>query len=520
MNRAAKESGFSLVELTVTISIFAIAGLSLFGLFTSLVRSTIIAKRQAVASTLATNQMEYLKSLPYDSLAVAGGSIYNPTPLPASAQKTINGVRYTIATSINYVDDAYDGCASYPTQQLKELYCRNYPPPNGQPVTDQNPQDYKIIHVTVTDKTGAKLAQGDTQVSSRVAETASTTGALFVTVIDSNGNPVAGASVQVNNTTLTPTIAVSDSSDSNGVSIFYGLPPDSGTDYHITVSKSGYSTLTSIVASGTLQPTYPSQKILSQQSSYATMVIKQQGANSLVLEAVTTAGATVPNLKAYVKGGYKKYTSTSNTAYYYDNMTPSDIRPTTDASGLASIQNLVPGDYIYCGDAGATGCTVGSTTYYLAAAVAYSGDNALLPISVPPLDPSAPPATTFSYNSLSFLQKVRLILTTNASFPRVRTLTPSDVSIGGGTAHHFPFTITGANLPCSNNQNACGTTVRFLQNGNTYTANCTGTTGTDLSCWVDVSGAQAGSAQLEIVANGYTLTLPGSPLLGGLDVTP
>ena len=78
--------------------------------------------------------MEYLKSLPYDSLAVAGGSIYTTGPtLPASFTKTLNGVTYTVKTSISYVDDAYDGCGSYTTQALKELYCRNSPPPSGAP---------------------------------------------------------------------------------------------------------------------------------------------------------------------------------------------------------------------------------------------------------------------------------------------------------------------------------------------------------------------------------------------------
>src|SRR3981081_3513536 len=108
------EAGFSLVELTVTLTVFIVIALSFFVLFTSLVRSTIIAKRQAVALTLATNQMEYLKSLSYDSLAVQGGSIYAQNPLPATTTKTLNGVKYTTTTNISYIDDAFDGCGSYP----------------------------------------------------------------------------------------------------------------------------------------------------------------------------------------------------------------------------------------------------------------------------------------------------------------------------------------------------------------------------------------------------------------------
>lgn len=212
--------GVTLVELIVSLTVFMIVILSTFTLYTALVNSAVVAKRQAVALTLATNQMEYLKSLPYDDLAVAGGSIYSPSPLPASSNQTINGVRYTITTSINYIDDAFDGCGSYPTQALKEQYCRNYPPPSGSPATDSNQRDYKIAHVRVTDAVGTKLAEVDTQISARVAETASTTGALFVNVIDDKGNPVSGATVAMQNSTVTPALNLSDNTDSNGVAIF------------------------------------------------------------------------------------------------------------------------------------------------------------------------------------------------------------------------------------------------------------------------------------------------------------
>jgi len=117
----AGEAGFTLVELAVTVFVLGIVVTSFFGLFISLVHSTIIAKRRDAALTIATNQMEYLKSLPYDNLAVQGGSIYATTLLPATKTQTLNGVKYTATTSIGYVDDAYDGCGSYPTQALKQL---------------------------------------------------------------------------------------------------------------------------------------------------------------------------------------------------------------------------------------------------------------------------------------------------------------------------------------------------------------------------------------------------------------
>jgi prepilin-type N-terminal cleavage/methylation domain-containing protein len=518
-HRQPADSGFTLVETVVGLTILAVVALSMTALFTALVNSAVVAKQKAVASALATNQMEYLKSLPYDSLAVAGGSIYSPSPLPAQTTQKVNGVTYTIKTDISYVDDAYDGCTNYPTQQLKQTYCRNYPPPAGAPNPDLNPADYKIADVTVVNSTNSRLAEVNTEISARVAETASTTGALFVNVIDSNGNPVSGATVHVVNSTTGP-VDVTDSTDSNGIAIFYGLPPDSSARYVITASKNSYSSLTTLAANGSLQATYPNQKILAQQSSYVTLTIKLQGPDSLLAEAVDTAGNPLAGLKIYAKGGYKKYTATSDTSYYFDNLSPSDTRPTTDASGLTSFSNLVPGAYTFCGDVGATSCAISGTTYYLVSAVPYGGLNSLGPITVPIYDSTSPPSPTFAYSGHNYYQKVRLIFSTSSSYPRVFTFSPDDVSLSGGSISSFSFQLNGANLPCSSNPGSCSTTVRLTQGGNVYTASCTGTSGTLINCTVNLTGISAGDATLSVSANGFTLNLPGSPLLGGLSVTP
>lgn len=520
--RYSLQSGFTLVELTVTLVAFAIIAISFMGLYTSLVKSTVVARKQAVATTLATSQMEYLKSLPYDNLAVAGGSIYATSPIPATKTQTLNGVRYTIKTSINYVDDAYDGCAGYPTQALKELYCRSYPPPAGSPATDSNPQDYKIANVKVTDNANVILAQVDTHISSRVSETASTTGALFVNIIDGNGNKVSGATVTVTNTTVSPNVNVSDSSDANGTAIFYGLPPDTNNfDFTVSATKSGYSTLSTIIQAGTLTPTYPNQKIFSQQSSFVTLVIKPQGNNSLVLETTDINGNPLGNVRVYMKGGYKRYTATTDKTYYYDNLSPTDSRPTTNASGMATVGNLVPGAYYVCGDTGATSCSIGGTTYYLAAAVPYGGTSPFSPIDIPAYDAAVPPATTFDYDGAPYLQKVRLMLTPGSSFPRVTGISPSNVSATSGNLSSVTFTINGVNLPCSASAASCSTTVSVRQGGNTYAASCTGAAaGVLMSCTANISGAVAGNTQLVLSNSGGTLTLPASPLIGGLVVTP
>ncbi len=513
--------GYTLIELVISLTVFAIIILSSFTLFTALVNSTVVAKRKAVASTIATNEMENIKALPYDSLAIAGGSIYSTNPLPATSTQKINGVNYRVTKSINYVDDAFDGCASYPTQALKEKYCRNYPAPSGAPNPDTNPQDYKIVHINVKDDSGLKLADVDTQVSARVSETASSTGALFVNIIDSNGNPVSGASISVTNTTVTPNVNVADNSDNNGIAVFYGLPPDTNNfDFKITASKSGYSTLFTIPPSGTLQPIYPNQKVLTQQSSYVTLTIKPQTANSLVIETTNTSGAPLSGVKVYAKGGYKKYNLTTNTEYYFDNITGGDTRPTTDGSGLTSISNLVPGSYVFCGDLGATSCTIGGTTYYLAAAIPYGGTNPFNPINIPNYD-AASQAPTYPYGANNFQQKVRLMLTTSSTFPRIFSITPYEASLSSSSINNYTFTVSGANLPCTTSAASCNTSVKFVQGASTFTAACTGTSaGTQLSCSVNLTGATQGNTHMLVTVGANTLNIPATPPLGGLVVAP
>lgn len=507
------EAGYTLVELLMVIAVLSIMGLASFTLFSSLLNSAIVGSQEAVAATLATNQMEYLKSLPYDSL---------PVYSPSSFAKKVNGITYTVKTNITYVDNAYDGCGSYANLTIEKQYCNDYPPPTGAPATDGNAGDYKDVNVTVTNKAGVQLSSVDTHVAALVAETASSTGALFVTVLDGSGNPISGATVQAVNPSLTPAVNISDTTDENGIVIFYDQPPSTtGYKYQITASDSGYSSLTTIVPNGSLTPTHSSQNLFASNSSSVTMHLYPMTTNSLVLESTDTSGNPLANAKIYVKGGYKKYAATTDTTYCYDTFSSTlngscaavsngDIRPVTDSNGLAALSNLVPGPYYFCGDDGSLNCKVGSTTYYLAAAVPYSGTSTAEPLTVPTYNPASPPAT-FSYGGNNYVQKVRLMLTSSSSFPRVTGLSPADASLASGSLASFAFTLNGVNLS--------GASVSFKQGSNTFAASCSGSS-TQQNCTVNLASASAGNTQLVVTVGSNTLTLPPTPLIGGIIVTP
>ena len=513
---SVNEKGFTIIEILVSSVVIGIMSISLLSAFVALNSTAIFSRQKIIGTQLATNRLEYLKSLPYDSLAVVGGAIPNPSPLPNTETITLDNVAYEIKTSINYIDDAFDGCGNYATPALKAAICRNLPEP-ATATPDLNPADYKIANIKVF-VLGKKVSELDTNIAARIAETNSTTGGLSVTVIDSSGNPVSGALVNVANTVLVPSINVNDSTDSNGIAIFYGLTPDSNANYKITASKSGYSNLFTIKSTGGLSPNFANQNIITQQSSSVTMTIDPMGQYSFIGETYNTSGAALSSVKVYAKGGQKRYSNSTDLSYYFDNFTPTDTRPVSDASGNFVMQDLTPSSYIFCGDTGASNCTDGATNYYLVAAVPYAGTNQFGPISVPTYTASNPPSPVFPYNGNSYYQKARLILSTNVNFPRIFSVTNGTASKSTGT---HTFTIRGSGLPCdSSNPALCATSVTVKNSGGNMVASCTGVD-SELNCTVNLATAAIEQSNLTIVASGSTLDIPnGLGLLGGVNVAP
>jgi hypothetical protein len=516
-----QKNGFTTIELLVSSVVISILAISVFSAYIALNSVTIFAKQKIIGTEVATNQLEYIKSLPYDNLAVIGGAIPHPNPLPNSKTESIDGVNYVVKTSINYVDDAHDGCASYPDEATKNLLCRNLPSPTGSPLIDLNPADYKIVNVKV-EVNANKVAELDTQISARVAETDSTTGALIVKVIDSAGNPVSGATAVLSNNTISPAINISDSTDVNGIAIFYGLTPDTGNDYLITANKAGYSSLSTIKPIGSLSPNFPSQNVVTQQSSSVTLTINPKGNFSVIGEVVDTSNIPIANLKIYAKGGPKKFSDDSDNSYYFDNMSPLDNRVTSDINGLFNFTDLDPGDYIFCGDSGNNGCQIGTSPIkYLVASVPYAGIAQIGPINIPNYEPSSPPSPTFSFNGNDYYQKVRLYFSSNINHPRITQILNTTASVSAGT---HTFTIKGVNLPCNDtNPGLCGTEVKIKNNSNDIPTSClySDATATDISCTIDTSSLAVGQSNITLTANGYTIDIPnGSGLLGGLNVVP
>lgn len=493
--RANNQKGFSVPELVVALVILTTLALGVMGTYAVLLGSAGLAKKKAAGLGLATAQLEYIRSLPYDHLAVQGGAIDSSGPkIPASKQASSGPYDFTVTTSIQYVDDAYDGCFNYPAAQ--SYLCRNGPVASGTP-TDTNPRDYKVADVSVVENSsGKEISRVSTQIAARVAETAGNTGALLVRTLDSTGQPVGGATITVTNTTLSPSFSQSQTTDVNGVALFLDVRPDSGKDFVIAASKTGYSSLSTIGASGSLAPTYPNVSVLTQQATSATLQIDQVATQSLKVSIVNETGTPKPGAVFSIKGGVKRYTDSQNTDYYF-----TQNAVTTDANGEYTFANLAPGPYTVCFANNL--CSAGQ---YLNVAQAAYGDTSAQPFVVRP--------GTVSESGSGPMQLARLTVSSGASRHRIASIDPVSFVATNPTINASEFTINGANLS--------GAVVTLRQGTTTLPTSVVGTdTQTTVRRTVDLTG-RIGAWEVVVTKAGQdfvqTGIAPGT--LGGINVLP
>lgn len=212
--------GFSFVELIVTVAVVTLVFGSLLVGYTKIVQLISESRLKSGALALATEQMEYIKSLPYDDIATLGGV---PAGLiPQISTTTLNGVTYSVRVLITYVDDPADGLGSSDTNVITN--------------------DYKAIKVSVswTTQNGTQDVTLTSNAIPRGIETTAGGGTIRVNVFDAQVNPLPGATVRFVNDTLSPSIDTSRISNASGEAYLSGAPAGSG--YEIFVTRSGYST--------------------------------------------------------------------------------------------------------------------------------------------------------------------------------------------------------------------------------------------------------------------------------------
>lgn len=307
----ASRRGFTLIEVVVATSVFLVIAVSLYQAYTTLFRVIDSSRVNLVMASLATEQFEIARNMPYAKVGVAGSI---PSGLIPHEQTLVrDGLTFTVTTIVRNIDDPFDG-------QL-----------GGTP-NDTAPADYKLLETEIVCTSCRDFLQKifTTRVSPKNLEMASTNGALFVRVFDANGVPVQGADVRVENNQIVPHIRIDDVTDANGNLQLVDIPPGAGA-YEIFVSKDGYSS--DQTYPGTVDnpnPTKPYATVAQQQVTQISFSIDK--VSSLSIDTVTQTCSAVGNVGLDVRGSKLIGTSPDVNKFFQSY--------TTNGSGSKVIEDL------------------------------------------------------------------------------------------------------------------------------------------------------------------------------------
>jgi prepilin-type N-terminal cleavage/methylation domain-containing protein len=327
-----REDGFSLIELTVAMVLFAIVALALVGLMQSAIAANGLARQKTVAQQMAQDEIESIRELDYWSeIGLVSG---NPTGIvQASRTVAVRGVDASMLIDIDWVND--------PTPASYSVYA-----------------NYKKITVVVrSNRDNRVLASVVTFVAppGRAPFGGLSNAVLNVTVqeMGPSNQPLEGALVSL---ASGPSAPLSDSSDVSGLVTFAALTanPTSGPTafYDVTATKSGFITY---VDDRVPLATAHRQLAPSQEDS-TTIRLYRPATIDVVLQdsgGAPYTGPTTVKLTSQRTGTTQTYTasgsgSLSITAFAGEPVVPGDftVRAFT-STGLCAdaVQRYVPDDY-------------------------------------------------------------------------------------------------------------------------------------------------------------------------------
>ena len=229
MQGSVGERGATLLDAVVGTALMLVVFIGIVGAFRLTVMAVSNNKARAGAIALSNERLEFVRSLPYNSVGTVGG-----IPSGSIAQTeivTLNDVRYTRRTFISYEDDPADGTAGADANNIRT--------------------DYKAAKVTVswTVRDGVHTITLVSRLSPPGIETSVPGGTLSFNVTDAALLPISNAQIRIVNAGVTPAVDLTTYTDASGLASVLGTPPGSG--YRITVTKSGYSTAQTYSSSAT-----------------------------------------------------------------------------------------------------------------------------------------------------------------------------------------------------------------------------------------------------------------------------
>ncbi|HBW74247.1 MAG TPA: hypothetical protein DEF59_03220 [Candidatus Magasanikbacteria bacterium] len=278
-----QQKGFTLIEVVVSIALFAMFAVGVYSAVSYILQSSYVSRVQFQQIEVANEQLELARNLPYDQVGVVGG--IPAGVLPQSKTITKSGTTFLVKNYVRNIDDPFDGTLG------------------GSP-NDTSPADYKKVQIEVTCLKCVIAPKNPAIISTNIApkglESASTNGAIFITVFDAAGLPISGATVHITNPTLAPNLDLADVTDTNGKLQLLDMPP-AVESYHIEATKSGYSTDGTITPGGAItNPIKPDATVSAQTVTNISFNIDKVG--SIPLTSINTLCVPKSNVEFSVKG--------------------------------------------------------------------------------------------------------------------------------------------------------------------------------------------------------------------------
>lgn len=308
--------GMTLPEVIVAVAVLSITLVSMYELSRQLTSLGRLSQLKASAISIAVSQMEVIRNLPYDQVGTE--ATYPTGPLLSTQSISKNAVTFTVTIGMNFVDDPSDG------NILGTI--------SGKPV-DTAPADYKQVEVGVCwdSSSCTHPVKLSTFVAPKNLENTSNTGALFVNVIDANGQPVSQATVVVTNTVVNPQVNITNHTDTNGKLQLLSLPPSTDS-YHITITKNGYSSDATLAVGTYPNLLNPDKTILTGQVTPVTFVIDR--VSSLTVQVADSQSCSALSGTQFRLHGSGRLLASSPEVYAYDQ------NLTADSNGQIVVNNL------------------------------------------------------------------------------------------------------------------------------------------------------------------------------------
>jgi type II secretory pathway pseudopilin PulG len=325
------KKGFTLIEALAFLFIFSVITVTFYQTWSLGTKQIINSKNRLGATALASQQMETIRGLPFDSIGTTTGI---PSGVIVQSQSvSVNAATYTLHTLVQFVDDAIDGTLALGT--------------------DAAPNDYKKVTVTVSWGGGGASEQINA-ISlfslDGVESVAAGTGILSVNVLNDAGVGVSGATVHVVNSSVVPAVDMTFATDANGNGTFPGAKA-SVQGYEISVSKTGYygNQTYPPYPTSTFNPTSIHTSVVAGSLTAATLVSDQK--STIAIRTKDPYGADVPNLNFTIFGGLAIGTDPLDSSIEYDYTQSTS----TDGSGEKDLSDRSSGMYTLSLDASETG---------------------------------------------------------------------------------------------------------------------------------------------------------------------